>query len=78
MLKKQITSMELVFDSVEDVNRMDAVIVAVGHDQFMNLTQNDFNKMFKEAENENKVLLDIKGVLDRKEYEAAGYRYWRL
>ena len=25
-----------------------------------------------------KVLLDIKGILDRKEYEAAGYRYWRL
>jgi UDP-N-acetyl-D-galactosamine dehydrogenase len=34
--------------------------------------------MFKEGSNENKVLLDIKGILDRKEYEIAGYRYWRL
>ena len=68
----------ITFNSIEDVNQMDAVIVAVGHDQFMNLEQNDFNKMFKQAENGNKVLLDIKGVLDRKEYESAGYRYWRL
>ena len=68
----------ITFNSIEDVNQMDAVIVAVGHDQFMQLEQSDFNKMFKQAENGNKVLLDIKGVLDRKEYEAAGYRYWRL
>jgi UDP-N-acetyl-D-galactosamine dehydrogenase len=25
-----------------------------------------------------KVLLDLKGLLDRKAYEAAGYNYWRL
>ncbi|CZR05603.1 UDP-N-acetyl-D-galactosamine dehydrogenase [Trichococcus flocculiformis] len=68
----------ITFNSIEEVNQMDAVIVAVGHDQFMQLEQSDFNKMFKQAENGNKVLLDIKGVLDRKEYEAAGYRYWRL
>lgn len=68
----------ITFNAIEDVNQMDAVIVAVGHDQFMNLEQNDFNRMFKNAENGNKVLLDIKGVLNRKKYEAAGYRYWRL
>ena len=68
----------ITFNSIEEVSQMDAVIVAVGHNQFMNLEQNDFNKMFKQAENENKVLLDIKGVLNRKEYEATGYRYWRL
>lgn len=68
----------IIFNSIEDVNQMDAIVVAVGHDQFMNLEQNDFNKMFKQVENRNKVLLDIKGVLSRKEYEAAGYRYWRL
>ena len=66
------------FNSIEEVNQMDAVIVAVGHDKFMQLEQNDFNRMFKQVNNANKVLLDIKGVLDRKEYEAAGYRYWRL
>lgn len=68
----------IVFDSVEDIKEVDAVVVAVGHDQFLKYTQEDFNKMFKKGTNESKVLLDIKGILDRKEYEVAGYKYWRL
>lgn len=66
------------FDLIEDVKDMDAVVIAVGHSQFLNLTQDDFNKMFKNHEKSKKVLLDIKGILDRKEYESAGYMYWRL
>lgn len=68
----------IVFDSVEDIKGMDAIVVAVGHDQFLKFTEEDFNKMFKDGSNESKVLLDIKGILDRKEYEIAGYKYWRL
>jgi UDP-N-acetyl-D-galactosamine dehydrogenase len=34
--------------------------------------------MFKEGSNENKVLLDINGILDRNEDEVLVYRYWRL
>lgn len=66
------------FDSVEGIKEMDAIIIAVGHDQFLNFTHEDFEKMFKDGSNESKVLLDIKGILDRKEYEVAGYKYWRL
>lgn len=66
------------FDSLEDVKDMDAIVLAVGHNRFLELSQEELNKMFKEKSNENKVLLDIKGILNRKEYEAAGYRYWRL
>lgn len=69
---------EIDFDSVEDIKDMDAIVVAVGHDQFLRFTQEDFNNMFKEGSSESKVLLDIKGILDRKEYEVAGYKYWRL
>ncbi len=68
----------IVFNSVQDIKEMDAVVVAVGHDQFLRFTKEDFNKMFKEGSNKSRVLLDIKGILDRKEYEAAGYKYWRL
>ncbi len=68
----------IVFDSVEDIKKMNAVIIAVGHDQFLEFTERDFNRMFKEGPNESKVLLDIKGILDRTEYEVAGYKYWRL
>ena len=66
------------FDFIEDVRDMDAVVIAVGHSQFLKLMQSDFSKMFKKSENNKKVLLDIKGILDRKKYESEGYKYWRL
>ena len=68
----------IVFDLIDEIEGMDALVVSVGHDQFLKLDQNDYNKFFKEGSNDSKVLLDIKGILDRKEYESEGYRYWRL
>ena len=57
------------------IKNMDAVILAVAHSCFTELTMNDIGKMFGEGK---KVLLDIKGLFDRREYEKAGYSYWRL
>lgn len=66
------------FDSIESIKDMDAVLIAVGHDDFLELSMKDLDKLFKDGSNSNKVLLDIKGVLDRNQYEEAGYKYWRL
>ena len=66
------------FIDINDIKNCDAVILAVAHEQFKNLGQADFDKMFKSGRNEEKVLVDIKGLLSRKEYENAGYIYWRL
>jgi UDP-N-acetyl-D-galactosamine dehydrogenase len=63
---------------IEDVKDMDAIVIAVGHNQFLEFIQSDFLRMFKNSENNKKILLDIKGILDRKEFESASYRYWRL
>lgn len=65
------------FVGIDDVADCDAVILAVAHEQFQDITMADFESMFKHNENKN-VLIDIKGLLDRKEYENAGYIYWRL
>jgi len=64
--------------SMDDVREMDAVMIAVAHDSFLHYKREDFNKMFKNSEDHNRVMIDIKGILDSKEYESAGYRYWRL
>lgn len=66
------------FIDINDIKNCDAVILAVAHEQFKNLGQADFDKMFKSGRNKEKVLVDIKGLLSRKEYEKAGYKYWRL
>ena len=63
------------FVSINEIKNMDAVILAVAHEQFSKFTMNDIDGMFADGK---KVLLDIKGLLNRKEYEAAGYSYWRL
>ena len=63
------------FVSLDEIKDMDAVVLAVAHDEFRNLTINDMDKFFGPG---TKVLLDLKGLLNRKEYETAGYSYWRL
>lgn len=66
------------FVAAEDIKDCDAVILAVAHEAFKTLRMADFEKMFKSGDNSTKVLADVKGILNRKEYEDAGYRYWRL
>lgn len=66
------------FVDMASIKECDAVVLAVAHEAFRNLTQADLDKLFRPVENDKKVLVDIKGLLDRKQYEAAGYRYWRL
>lgn len=63
------------FVDVNSIKNMDAVILAVAHSEFSSLTMDRIDGFFGEG---NKVLLDLKGLLNRKEYESAGYRYWRL
>lgn len=66
------------FVDMNTISDCDVVILAVAHEEFKTLTQADFQRMFKSGENTSKVLVDIKGILDRKEYEVTGYSYWRL
>jgi len=67
----------ITFAPMEDVKDMDAVIIAVAHDEFLKLTKNDITAFFNTA-NKEKVLADLKGILDKKKYETEGYVYWRL
>ena len=63
------------FADMSTIRGMDAVILAVAHTGFRDFTMADMDRFFGEGK---KVLLDLKGILDRKEYETAGYSYWRL
>ncbi len=63
------------FTAKDSIKDMDAVVLAVSHNELANLSMNEIEAMFGKNK---KVLMDIKGVLNRKEYETAGYVYWRL
>ena len=60
----------------EALHNMDAVLIAVAHEEFAHLTKEEISGYFN-PKNETKVLLDIKGILNRKEYEK-DFSYWRL
>ncbi len=66
------------FASLEEIKDLDCLIIAVSHEEFMKMSLSDFDKFFKDVPNNKKVLVDIKGVLDRKEAEGLDYNYWRL
>ncbi len=63
------------FESMENIKDMDAVVLAVAHDCFKDLCMEQLDCLFADG---TKVLFDLKGLLNRREYETAGYSYWRL
>ncbi|MBQ9886574.1 MAG: nucleotide sugar dehydrogenase [Lachnospiraceae bacterium] len=63
------------FVDINTVKDMDAVVLAVAHTEFASFKMSEMDGFFGEGK---KILLDLKGLLDRKEYEKAGYSYWRL
>ena len=56
---------------------VDAVIVAVAHTQFLDLTKDMVNGFFDVA-HEKKVFMDLKGLFNREDYQTDDYIYWRL
>lgn len=65
------------FQTMDDVKDVDAVIIAVAHDSFLSLSKEDISGFYN-PKHKQKVLMDIKGLLDRKEYMTEDYLYWRL
>ena len=64
------------FVGMNDITGMDAVILAVSHEQFDGMSVADFDRFY--AGDHRKVLVDVKSVLDKSAFQEAGYLYWRL
>jgi UDP-N-acetyl-D-galactosamine dehydrogenase len=76
----------------EDVKEVDAVIFAVPHEEFRKIKLADVKKMYNNTRNgayteeaaatleldQRDVLIDVKGIFDRKEVADMGFLYWRL
>src|SRR5699024_7903820 len=61
---------------IKDVKDVDCIIYAVNHDEFRDLSIEEFNTLYKEQD--NKVMIDIKSSLDRMNFEKENYIYWNL
>lgn len=63
---------------INEITNADCLIFAVAHKEFKALAPIQIEKMFKQGNNNSKVIIDVKSILSKKEFEAKGYRLWRL
>ncbi|MBR4718876.1 MAG: nucleotide sugar dehydrogenase [Lachnospiraceae bacterium] len=63
---------------IGDAYDADCLVLAVAHDEFRSKSIDEWDKFYKAGDNSEKVLIDIKSVLDKNEVTNKGYRYWRL
>ena len=63
---------------IEDVADADCVIVAVAHNEFKALGLDRIRKLFKTVPDDEKVLVDVKGLYKIEELKASGMKWWRL
>lgn len=63
---------------INEVKDADCLVLAVAHDTFRQMSWNDIDELYGDFDNYEKVLIDVKSILDRKEIEEKGYSYWRL
>ncbi len=62
---------------LDAVGHVDAIIYAVSHQAFADLTLDDFSRFCKNGNGQG-VLVDVKSALKRNDVEAAGMVYWSL
>lgn len=68
----------VVLTALEEIKDADCVLVAVAHDQFRAMTLEQIKGLFAEKSDDEKVLIDVKGLYSVKALESSGMRYWRL
>lgn len=63
---------------LDDVKDVDCIILAVAHDEFKNIKLDELKKLYVAGSDDEKVLIDVKGLHSVEELKESGMRYWRL
>ena len=63
---------------ISDVNNADCLVFAVAHDVFKNMKWDKIDKLYINCEPQNRIIMDIKGILNKNKLAEMGYNYWRL
>lgn len=59
----------------KNVKEVDAIVFAVAHNEYKNMTIEDIKEVLK---NDRKLVFDIKAMFDKQELENGGLKVWRL
>jgi UDP-N-acetyl-D-galactosamine dehydrogenase len=66
---------QLKLNQMKELNNLDVLIIAVAHDEYKKLNTQQINQFFNLGK---KVLIDVKGVLNKSEFKESEFSYWRL
>ncbi len=64
--------------SIEDANGADCIIVAVAHQVFKDMGLVRIKQLFKNSKENEKILIDVKGIFSIKELNDSKLNWWRL
>lgn len=63
---------------MEAVADLDCLILAVAHNEFRQITVEQYLKLYRDMPNEEKVFVDVKGIINQDALRQTGVRIWRL
>jgi UDP-N-acetyl-D-galactosamine dehydrogenase len=63
---------------MEKIRDLDCLILAVAHNEFRRMSVAQYLEFFRDMPNEEKILLDVKGILDQDLLKKENIRLWRL
>lgn len=63
---------------LSEISEADCIIVAVAHNEFKQMSLSDVKKLYRAGADDEKVLIDVKGLFAIKDLGASGLRFWRL
>ena len=63
---------------ISEVKDADCIIMAVAHNEFKNLSLEEIDKMYGKYVQNEKILIDVKGIFTIESVKKMGFNYWRL
>ena len=63
---------------ISKVQDADCIIMAVAHNEFKNLSLEEISNMYGNYAQNEKILIDVKGIFSIESVKKLGFKYWRL
>lgn len=76
--KDAIHEYGITLQTMEAAKDADCLIFAVAHKEFKSMTMEEINRLFRDIPQEEKVLIDVKGLFSVKNLNDSGMTWWRL
>lgn len=75
---KDIEGIKFKIKKINEISDLDCMIFAVAHNEFLTYKIKDLKDKYKKNDQEENVMIDIKGIFSKEDIKNEKIRYWRL